>query len=179
MRSSKHTPLDKGVATTWTTNGIWSRDRLVDSGLLINPMCELCKTERDSVVHRLYFCNHPAAVECRGRHLDRRQLAEARDRSDELLFRRGWCVHPDNNWPAAGGTLIKVEKASPTGWDTAVLDHTHGRLPEGTQLGSTHRTGQGERCDGPCALPDTSPSAARGLKSGPNGPSWGGAPYDS
>ena len=102
LRSSRHTPKDKGLVAALATQGLRTRARLVRSGLAIDVLCPLCSLAPDTIHHRLYVCGHPDTVEIRTRILKPWQLEEARQAAaSSALWTKGWMEHPAEEWPDA------------------------------------------------------------------------------
>ena len=50
------TLLQKGALRAVVCDAVWPKDRLIEAGYPVSPMCELCDSEADSMFHRLWMC---------------------------------------------------------------------------------------------------------------------------
>lgn len=98
LRASGRTAAERAAVLALVCNAIWTRQRLWDKGLLLDVMCPLCKLAPDTIHHRLYHCRAVRAL--RSEVASRSFIAKAkRAGPTDLLFNRGWMVHPSPFWP--------------------------------------------------------------------------------
>ena len=45
------THLQKGALRAVVCDAVWSKDRLIKEGYSVDPVCELCKKQPDSIFH--------------------------------------------------------------------------------------------------------------------------------
>ena len=101
LRSIKFSALDKGILATVGSDGIWTRARLVSTGLVMSPLCELCGQERDTVWHRILQCQERQAVALRARLCPSRVVSVAITKgAAHPLYIKGWMEHPTHEWPS-------------------------------------------------------------------------------
>ena len=59
------TPLQKGALRAVTCDAVWPKDRFIKEGYNVDPNCELCKKEPDSMFHRIWECDCAIAMQAR------------------------------------------------------------------------------------------------------------------
>ena len=132
LRSTKVNAFDKGVVGSAACNAIWTRDRLVRSGLALNVLCPLCALMPDTIHHRLYWCTSEDAERMRTEHFTPELLARARaEGPSSMLFGRGWMEHPTEEWPQAAQGLDdpRRERVAADGtWDEVSGDDGNWQL---------------------------------------------------
>ena len=105
-RSKRTSPQDRAIAESLFANAIWTRERLINEGLLVSPTCPLCKSAPDTLHHRLWWCE--AAREQRQQAVTEETIAKARVKGPrDLVFNRAWLRYP-KGWPQPtfeGGVL--------------------------------------------------------------------------
>ena len=62
------TPLQKGALRTVVCDAILSKDKHIKEGYDVDPLCELCKKQPDSMFHRLWECDCENVVEAKSKH---------------------------------------------------------------------------------------------------------------
>ena len=115
VRSKKVSPEQAGIVKAAACGVLWYRFRLLASGLAIDGACELCGGNDDSIHHRLWWCDAPAALEARSRCCTPALIQQARQAGPkDKTFNAGWLQK--SSWPApAQGTCEICEIVAPDG----------------------------------------------------------------
>ena len=53
--SSQLTALQKGSLRAVACGEVWHKDRLIAAGYGVDPLCELCRADPDTMFHRIWF----------------------------------------------------------------------------------------------------------------------------
>ena len=191
---SQLTTLQKGALRAVACDAVWPKDRLIAAGYDVDPVCELCRAQPDSMFHRLWECQNEAAKLARKEIAPQRLIDEALALGPtSAVFCRGLCQDLSLAVPAplsAGGIVytangIRIE--DPALWtlsgdifyDGSCLQRGTSGLSRGTwaavQLGPDNRVSV---CvSGPVwsSLPQTAQAAEHCARAGAvqilNGPS--------
>jgi len=91
--------VGKGLIRAAGCASIWTRQRALEAGYEVDPTCELCGEEVDTVFHRLYDCKAPAAVHARTLCCPGWFMRHVRMEPDNPVYTRGIFVHPVHKVP--------------------------------------------------------------------------------
>ena len=100
LRSKRLSPLEKGSLRCWLAGGLWTQQRLIQAGYLVDNKRQLCEAEVDTPYHRIFRC---LAVEAhRSANASRGLLDKARAIGEgNPLLERGLFAHPAEGLIAA------------------------------------------------------------------------------
>ena len=106
LADSRNTASQRATVAALATNAIWTRRRFADSGYVVpDARCQLCHAADDTLHHRLWHCQAPAAVSIR-RHTAKHGLVEHACRAGEgsSLYNYGIFQHPGDFMPRPNST---------------------------------------------------------------------------
>ena len=94
--SRKYTPLEQGCIAAWFCDAIWTRQRALDAGYIIDPTCELCGAAPDTVWHRIWLCKAPQCLAARAEAAPWWIVTKAkRAGPSSTVFSKGIFPHPE------------------------------------------------------------------------------------
>ena len=97
--SKKLAGKDQGLLRSWITGGFWTRSRMASLGYLVDPLCEVCHGEEDTLHHMLYVC--PAVASLRNKVVKESFVTRALEAGPSCIkFNRGLCPVPCKLAPA-------------------------------------------------------------------------------
>ena len=112
------TPLEKGCLRCMAAGGLWTQQRLVEAGYLVDSMCKLCGVCIDTIYHRLYECSAVATLRGEAAKPDFLREAIAAGPGDPL-YTRGLFAHPADRLPLpTEATESVLEVHGERGWET-------------------------------------------------------------
>ena len=75
--SSQPTALQKSSLRAVACGAVWPKDRLIAAGYDVDPLCELCRADPDTMFHRIWACQNPDAKSAREAVAPQRLIDEA------------------------------------------------------------------------------------------------------
>ncbi len=97
------TALDRACYASVVCGAVMTHAKAAELGYLVDDRCPLCGAPRDTIVHRIYKCQHPTVVEAREAVMPSWLIREAErvsDMSSSTLWTTGLLPHPADTWPA-------------------------------------------------------------------------------
>ena len=87
-------PKQKACLDTACCDGLWTRSRLHEVGIVDSDVCELCGFGPDTLQHRIQLCQHPDVVAARQLYLKPADFNRMFNRGSPALLCRGLFEHP-------------------------------------------------------------------------------------
>ena len=139
IQQRKRSCKEKSAVATVSTNALWSKDKLIAAGYEVeSPMCDMCGQHRDSLHHRLWLCEHPAAVAARRKAATPALIAKAIEAGPESsLYCHSILPHPCD--------LLPLPSISGANKCAAVHDGAAVTHVEGSVFADGHATRTGIR----------------------------------
>ena len=72
------TPFQKGALRAVVCDAVWTKERFLAAGYIVDPVCDLCRDKPDTLFHRLWECECEAVSELRKQVLPVSLIREAR-----------------------------------------------------------------------------------------------------
>jgi hypothetical protein len=73
---------------------ICTQSKLCELGYVEDNICKLCNLEADTMMHRIWYCSHPAVVELREQLILPSVVRSARQNPNDPLYSRAMPLHP-------------------------------------------------------------------------------------
>jgi hypothetical protein len=102
---------DRAAYMSVACRAVMTYSRAAAMGYLVLDECPLCKKRGDTVLHRIWLCQHPDAVRAREAVVPRWLLQEfdrATNREKDEFWVSGIIPHPADVWPAPAGEANAV-----------------------------------------------------------------------
>ncbi len=110
----------RGIVRALACNAIWTNARAHEAGMEVDPMCTKCRKARDTVHHRLWWCDCDEVEQLRRQCVPDRIVQQARrEGPSKQFFTTGIMPHPADVWPkpAQGPDInvVRYDGESPEG----------------------------------------------------------------
>ncbi len=99
----KLTAKDRAGYMAVACGAIMTYSKAAAAGYLVDDACPLCGRRGDTMVHRIWQCQHPTAVEARNAAVPRwlqDEFARAADTATNQFWTTAFIPHPADEWPA-------------------------------------------------------------------------------